>query len=92
MFRREFDKAGNPDFIPAPLFERQPERCPFGHDLRPGRIQIGWSPCICTAAKEAAGRSRGMGHLRLHCWACEDEGRTAVYYEPPHDLRQWHVR
>jgi hypothetical protein len=76
----------------VPLFERQPGFCPFGHLLGPGWILVGWSPCICQAAKEAAGRGRGLGHARLHCLACETEGRTATYYEPPHDLRQWHVR
>ena len=78
--------------MPVPLFEHQPERCPSGHELRPGRIQIGWSPCICAPAKEAARLGRGMGHLRLHCLQCQDQGRTAVFYEPPHDTREWHVR
>jgi hypothetical protein len=29
--------------------------------------------------------------VRLYCLACEEEGRTAVFFEPPHDLKQWHV-
>jgi hypothetical protein len=79
-------------FMSASLFENRPERCPFGHDLGPGRVQIGWSPCICEPAKEAAARGRGMGHVRLHCRQCEDEGRQSVFFEPAHDVQQWHVR
>jgi hypothetical protein len=84
--------AGMPGGMSVALFENRPERCPFGHELDPGRVQIGWSPCVCDPAKEAAERGRGMGHLRLSCRACEDEFRTSVFYEPPHDLKQWHVR
>jgi hypothetical protein len=47
--------------MPACLFEHRPEFCPFGHELGPGLIQIGWSPCICQPAKEASARGRGMG-------------------------------
>jgi hypothetical protein len=78
--------------MPVPLFDHEPEVCPFGHVLGPGRVQIGWSPCACQAAQEAAARGRGLGHLRLHCLGCDAEGRTATYYEPPHDTREWHVR
>ena len=73
-FRDGFDNYGNPDLMPVSLFKHQPERCPFGHQLGPGRIQIGWSPCVCTAAREAAGRGRGLGHLRLHCLGCGCRG------------------
>jgi hypothetical protein len=76
----------------ASLFQNRTQSCPFGHELGPGRVQIGWSPCICQPAKEAAERGRGMGHVVLHCRACEDEGRRAVFYEPGHDTKQWHVR
>ena len=31
----------------ASLFENKPECCPFGHQLWPGRAQVGWKPCIC---------------------------------------------
>jgi hypothetical protein len=87
-----FDPHGYAPGMPVPLFDNRPERCPFGHDLGPGRVQVGWSPCICEPAKEAVRRGRGMGHLRLSCRTCEDEFRTAVFYEPAHDVKQWHVR
>jgi hypothetical protein len=92
LFECSFDHAGHAVLMPAYPFEHKPERCPFGHVLDPGLIQIGWSPCICVPAKEAAARGRGMGHLRLYCLACEEKGRTAIFFEPPHDLKQWHVR
>ncbi len=74
------------------LFENKPESCPFGHELLPGKVQIGWSPCQCEPAREVAARRRGLGHHRLHCRQCEDEGRHCVYFKPPHDTSQWHVR
>jgi hypothetical protein len=33
-----------------------------------------------------------MGHVRVDCRECEAEGRVTVFYEPPHDLAQRHVR
>jgi hypothetical protein len=78
--------------MPVPLFDNRPESCPFGHELGPGRVQIGFSPCVCAPAREAAERGGSLGHLRLHCLACADEGRSAVFYEPGHDTKQWHVR
>jgi hypothetical protein len=74
------------------LFEHRPQRCPFGHELGPGRVTIGWSPCQCQPAREAAELGRGLGHLRLSCRVCEEESRTAIFYEPAHDVTQWHVR
>lgn len=68
----------------APLFEHRPEECPRGHQLAPGRIQVSWQPCLCSEAKAAAERGRGMGHLLLRCRACDDEGRDTTYREPPH--------
>ena len=50
-------------FVPVSKFDHKPERCPFGHSLWPGMAEVGWQPCICTAAREAAERGRGMGHL-----------------------------
>jgi len=78
--------------VPVYLFDHKPSACPFGHELSGGRYQVGWTPCICQPAKEAAARKRGMGHAVLYCRACEDEGRGTVYYEPAHDVKQWHVR
>jgi hypothetical protein len=79
-------------YMPVSLFEHRPECCPFGHELGPGQVQIAYSPCICEPAKEADARGRGMGHLRLHCLQCETEGRKVIFYEPAHDVKQWHVR
>ena len=33
-----------------------------------------------------------MGHLRIDCRQCEDEGRRTTYFEPPHDKEQPHAR
>jgi hypothetical protein len=67
------------------LLEHMPDTCPYGHDLGRGRYRVSWTPCICGPAQEAAARGRGMGHARIDCKACEDEGRTSVMYEPPHE-------
>jgi hypothetical protein len=74
------------------MFVHKPARCPFGHALAPGRVLIGWTPCTCTPATEAAEEGRGLGHLVLHCRACEDDRTQTVFYEPPHDIRQQLVR
>ena len=73
-------------FMPVPLFEHKPQRCPFGHSLWPGQARVGWKPCICTAAQEGAERGRGMGHLLVTCQACHAQRRDATFYEPPHDI------
>jgi hypothetical protein len=52
-------------WLPVSLFENKPERCPFGHELWLGKAQVSWTPCICEPAREAAGRGRGMGHIRV---------------------------
>jgi hypothetical protein len=78
--------------VPVPLFEHEPERCPRGHELGPGRVHISWSPCVCQPAREAAERGRGLGHLRLECLTCDDEGHRSVYFEPPHDPAQPQAR
>ena len=41
-------------FVSVSMFDHKPGRCPFGHQLWPGMAQVGWQPCICTAAQEAA--------------------------------------
>jgi hypothetical protein len=51
----------------ASLFENKPESCPFGHLLWPGKAQVSWTPCICEPAREAVGRGRVMGHVRVAC-------------------------
>ena len=50
-------------------------------------VKTGWMPCLCTPAREAAGRSRRLGHLWLHCQACHQEHRDTTPYEPPHQIR-----
>ena len=72
----------------ASLFKHKPEQCPFGHSLARGRPQtVGWKPCICAPAREAAEDGRGMGHLLISCGSCHDELRSTTFYEPPHDIR-----
>jgi len=72
-------------YVSVSLFENKPERCPFGHELWPGKAQVSWTPCICEPAREAAGRGRGMGHVRVICNSCHDRLWQTVFYEPPHD-------
>ena len=69
------------------MFERKPEYCPYGHQLWPDQCQVSLQPCVCEPAREAAGRGRGMGHVRVSCNRCHDELRQTVFYEPPHDAR-----
>jgi hypothetical protein len=71
--------------MPVSLFENKPERCPFGHQLWPGKAQVSWKPCICGPAREAAARGRGMGHVMITCTACHDQLRQTTFYEPAHD-------
>ena len=72
----------------VPLFAHRPERCPFGHSLARGAPQsVGWKPCICAPAREAAEDGRGMGHLWVLCGACHGDKRESMFYEPPHDVR-----
>ena len=71
----------------VPLFANRPARCPFGHSLAKGTPQrVGWQPCLCTPAREGAERGLGMGHLWIWCGRCHEEGREAMFYEPPHDI------
>jgi hypothetical protein len=70
------------------LFAHKPQRCPFGHSLARGMPQrVGWMPCLCAPALEAAGEGRGAGHLWVLCVACHEDNRESVFYEPPHDIR-----
>ena len=75
-------------YMPVSLFEHRPEQCPFGHSVAPGMPQrVGWMPCICAPAREAAERGRGMGHLWILCDTCHVEHWQTTFYEPPHDIR-----
>ncbi|MFV2172368.1 hypothetical protein ACFHW2_11700 [Actinomadura sp. LOL_016] len=53
--------------------------CPFGHELRPGEVRVGWTPCTCPPAW-----AKYKGHQTLLCLACEREGRTVMRYTPEH--------
>ena len=55
--------------------------CPYGHQLRPGRVLIGWSPCGCTPA--LANRS-GRGHRTVQCLDCSDYRISSIRYTPEH--------
>ena len=65
--------------MPVSLFENKPEYCPLGHQLWPGKAQVSWTPCICAPAREAAGRGRGMGHVRVTCDRCHDQLWQTVF-------------
>jgi hypothetical protein len=69
----------------ASVFENEPESCPFGHQLWPGKAQVSWTPCLCEPAREAAGRGRSRGHVRVACTSCHGQLRQTVFFEPPHD-------
>jgi hypothetical protein len=49
--------------------------------------RIGWMPCICAPAREAAEGGRGMGHLWVLCDTCNTELWQTMFYEPAHDIR-----
>jgi hypothetical protein len=51
----------------------------------PSKAQVSWTPCLCEPAREAAGRGRGMGHVRVACDSCHEQLRQTVFFEPPHD-------
>jgi hypothetical protein len=78
---------GHDHLVSVSLFEHEPQCCPFGHQLWPGLAQVGWKPCICTAAREGAERGRGMGHLWVSCKTCHEELWSTTFYEPPHDIK-----
>jgi hypothetical protein len=70
--------AGRAGSVP-PLVAHRPTRCPYDHELGPGRVEIGWMPCLCAPAREAADRGRGLGHLRLHYPACREQRRDTTF-------------
>jgi hypothetical protein len=85
-------QAGHDHLVPGSLFDYKTERCPFGHQLWPGMAQVGWKPCLCTAAREEAERGRGMGHLVVFCNTCHHQLWQATFYQPPHDIRHHQPR
>lgn len=52
---------------------------------RPGLVTIGWMPCHCVPAEEAAERGRGLGHRYAVCRVCEGRGVTKWIFDPPHE-------
>jgi hypothetical protein len=76
--------AGHDQLVSVSVFDYKPKHCPFGHQLWPGMAQVGWKPCICTAAREADERARGMGHLWVSCNACHEQLWRTMFYQPPH--------
>jgi hypothetical protein len=50
------------------------------------RARVGWTPCICTHAREADEQGRGMGQLRVQCHTCHEHHWQTVAYEPPHNI------
>ena len=56
--------------------------CPNGHQLRPGHVLVGWSPCGCA---NCGNQPRGLrGHRTLQCLDCREQGEEMVRYNPPH--------
>ncbi|GAA3933758.1 hypothetical protein GCM10023085_13800 [Actinomadura viridis] len=63
-------------------FDHVPFLCPHGHRLAPGRVIVGWSPCVCPPC---AGRGRGLrGHRTYLCLACKDDRMTTMCFQPHH--------
>lgn len=59
-----------------------PFLCPQGHRLGPGRVIVGWSPCICPPCAESG---KGLhGHRTYLCLTCKDEHMTTMCYLPYH--------
>lgn len=59
-----------------------PATCPYGHPLGPGRVLVGWLPCICPPAQ-----ANHNGHRTFQCRVCLEEladRRKVVSYTPPH--------
>ena len=60
-------------------------------ELGPGRVKIGWMPCLCAPAQPRAGRGPAWGISGCSCEACREEHRESTFYEPPHDVSHWPV-
>lgn len=60
--------------------EQIPARCPYGHELGPGRVLVGWTPCHCVSDEE------GRGHRTYYCLACHElsDKRQTICYFPEH--------
>jgi hypothetical protein len=64
---------------------QQQARAGFCCDIAGAGSWVSWTPCLCEPAREAAGRGRGVGHVRVACTSCHDQLRQTVFFEPPHD-------
>ena len=82
-FRR--GRRGHDHLVSVSMFDHRPRRCPYGHDVGPGKAKVSWTPCGCDPALEANERGRGLGHITVTCGTCWDERRVTRFYEPPHD-------
>jgi len=49
-----------------------PTICGNGHDLKPPNVLVGWSPCSCGRAGNAA----PTGHQYVQCLTCKWQART----------------
>ncbi len=74
--------------ITTPLFEHKPDRCPSGHDLGPGRMLIGWSPCACTPALEADERGQGEQSSRWQAKPARGRGSGLLTWRLGYGLSQ----
>ena len=84
-FRR--GRRGHDHLVSVSMFDHRPRRCPYGHDVGPGKAKVSWTPCGCDPALEANERGRGLGHITVTCGTCWDERRVTRFYEPPHDTQ-----
>src|SRR5690242_9050254 len=57
-----------------------PERCPNGHEWRPGRVLVSWERCHCAGAQTLHPDRAIWGHFRV---ACREPGCTSTWYDPP---------
>ena len=65
-----------------------PFLCPYGHELKPGRIVVSWTPCQCPEALQ-----HYRGHFSVQCWPClEAREWAAISYWPPHVGGRGHPR
>lgn len=78
--------AGSPETerhhrpVSASWNDHVPAVCPYGHELRPGHVLVGWSPCMCPPAWERHG-----GHRTYSCEDCRERyGISMICYLPEH--------
>ncbi|GAA2112240.1 hypothetical protein [Actinomadura alba] len=57
-----------------------PTTCPYGHQLGPRRVLVGWHPCQCRLDLVEAYR----GHRTYQCVTCQKHNWTTICYLPYH--------